>query len=141
MVETLHLTLKSIHIIAMVTWFAGLFYLPRLFVYHAMSDYEPSKDQFNIMQYKLFWYITTPGGVVTTITGLSMVNPVNLSKPWLQVKLFCVFLLWVFHISCGFFVKKFQVKNVKQSHVFFRFFNEFPTLVLIVVIFSIVFKY
>ena len=128
---------KALHLIAMVTWFAGLFYLPRLFVYHASCKDEISLQRFKIMEHRLFWYITTPGGIATVVFGL-MILPYNLSfylsAGWLHAKLFLVFLLILFHIHCGITLKHFKQDKNTRPEKFFRYYNEFPTIILIAVI-------
>lgn len=130
------LWIKSFHIIFMVTWFAGLFYLPRLFVYHAQSDDSISKERFKIMERKLFWGITTPGGVLTVLFGSLLISymPGVLSQGWFQVKLILVILLVIYHIYCGKLVKDFKLDRNTKSHVWYRFFNEAPVLALIAII-------
>lgn len=130
--------LKAWHLIAMVTWFAGLFYLPRLFVYHAMSDDQPSIDRFKIMERKLYYGITTPGGVLTLVFGIWMLIDYGWvafgDMLWLQVKLALIALLVVYHLYCGKLVADFQHDRNRRSHVWFRWFNELPVLALIAII-------
>jgi len=137
------LTLKAFHLIFMVTWFAGLFYLPRLFVYHAMNKNQETSDTFKIMERKLFWGITTPGGILTILTGLGLItyNPgYYLSSPWMWIKLFCVFMLIIFHIFCGYYYEQFKKDSNTHSHKFYRYFNEIPTVFLFVIIFMVTLK-
>ncbi len=131
------LWVKAFHIIFMVTWFAGLFYLPRLFVYHASSSDEVSNERFKIMERKLFWGITTPGGVLTVVFGLWLIHYLGsgvLSTLWMQAKLTLVLLLIVYHIWCGKLVADFGDDRNTRSHVWFRWFNEAPVLVLIAIV-------
>ena len=129
---------KALHLIFMVTWFAGLFYLPRLFVYHAMSDDQPSIDRFKIMERKLFYGITTPGGVLTILFGgcLLLTNGVSAyaGQIWLHVKFFLIFLLIIYHIYCWFLLQDFRHDKNKHSHVWYRWFNEIPVFLLIAII-------
>jgi putative membrane protein len=119
----------------MVTWFAGLFYLPRLFVYHAMSDDQPSIDRFKIMERKLFFGIMTPGMVLTLLFGLWMLFSGDyLSQLWLQIKLVLIAVLVVYHLYCGKLLIDFKHDRNTHSHVFYRWLNEFPVLILIAVI-------
>lgn len=136
------LWLKSLHIIFMVTWFAGLFYLPRLFVYHAMSSDDLSLARFQIMERKLYYGITYPGGILTTIFGLWVLSymPGLLTQRWMQLKLILVSILWVYHISCGYYMKKIWQDYACKSHVFFRFFNEVPVLFLFTIVALVVIK-
>jgi len=131
------LWIKSFHIIFMVTWFAGLFYLPRLFVYHAMCDDQISNERFKVMERKLFFGIMTPGGIITNALGLWMLIP-NWSAYtigyWMHLKLGLVCLLIIYHAWCGKIVKDFKHDRNTKSHVWFRWFNEAPVLALIVVV-------
>ncbi len=130
------LWIKAFHIIFMVTWFAGLFYLPRLFVYHAMSDDDASNERFKIMERKLFFGIMTPGGVITVALGLWLLalTPDFLQQGWMQAKLALVAILIVYHVYCGKLVKDFKQDRNRHSHVWYRWFNEFPVLILIAVV-------
>jgi putative membrane protein len=135
------LWLKALHIIFMVTWFAGLFYLPRLFVYHAMSDDQPSLDRFKIMERKLFFGIMTPGMVLTLVFGLwLMFSGDYIDQLWLQIKLGLIAVLVVYHIYCGKLLSDFKHDRNARSHVFYRWFNEFPVLILLAVVFLAVLR-
>ncbi|HQT81039.1 MAG: TIGR00701 family protein [Ferrovum sp. 37-45-19] len=135
------LTLKALHIILMVTWFAGLFYLPRLYVYHAMLDNDPQgHERFKIMERKLFWGIMTPGGILTVVTGLAMVFIYHDMGVWLHIKLSLVLLLIIYHIWCGKLLHDFKYNNNHHSHVWYRWFNEFPVIILIPVVFLVIYK-
>jgi len=135
------LTVKSLHIIFMVTWFAGLFYLPRLFVYHAMSEDRASIERFKLMERKLFWGIATPGGVLTIVFGLWLwFGWFRDAGLWLQAKNALVALLVVYHVWCGKLMLDFRRDRNTKSHVWFRWFNEFPTLVLFAAVLLVVFK-
>ncbi|MFA6179362.1 MAG: protoporphyrinogen oxidase HemJ [Methylophilaceae bacterium] len=128
------LWIKAWHIIFMVTWFAGLFYLPRLFVYHAMSDDAASKERFKIMERKLFYGIMTPGAVLTIIFGLWLMLGYGFSGGWLHAKLALVAGLVVYHIYCGKLVADFKHGRNQRSHVYYRWFNELPVLALIAIV-------
>ncbi len=135
------LWIKSLHIIFMVTWFAGLFYLPRLFVYHAMSDDEVSNERFKIMERKLFHGIMTPGAALTVLFGLWLVIAYGLglnSGGWFHAKMALVVLLIAYHIWCGKLLKDFKNDRNRRGHVFYRWFNEFPVLVLIAAVILVV---
>lgn len=134
------LTLKALHIIFMVTWFAGLFYLPRLFVYHAMSNDAPSIERFKVMERKLYFGIMTPGGLITLITGVWLWQGYGLSGGWIHLKVALVAILVVYHLWCGRIVKEFKEDKNARSHVWFRWFNEFPVLILVGVVFLVVLK-
>ena len=129
------LWLKALHLIFMVTWFAGLFYLPRLFVYHAMSDDQPSLDRFKIMERKLFFGIMTPGMILTLIFGIWMLFTRDFSSElWLQIKLGLIAVLVIYHLYCGKLVSDFKHDRNTRGHIFYRWFNEFPVLILVAII-------
>ena len=136
------LWIKSLHVIFMVTWFAGLFYLPRLFVYHAMAEDEISNERFKVMERKLFYGIMTPGGILTIVFGLIMLFgyawQAYSNMLWLHIKLALVLILVVYHIYCGKLLKDFKHDRNTKSHVFFRWFNEFPVLLLIAIIILVI---
>jgi putative membrane protein len=136
--------LKAWHLIGMVTWFAGLFYLPRLFVYHAMSEDEISNERFEVMERKLYYGITTPGGIFTLVFGLWMLHDYAWAawgdQLWLHIKLALIGLLVAYHLYCGKLVADFKHDRNTRSHVWFRWFNELPVLVLIAVVLLAVLK-
>lgn len=124
------LWLKSLHIIFMVTWFAGLFYLPRLFVYHALAEDEISKERFKLMERKLFFGIMTPGAVFTLVFGLWLWLGYGYSGLWLHIKLIIVALLLVYHGYCGKLLFDFKYDRNRHSHIYYRWLNEVPVLFL-----------
>ena len=128
------LWIKSFHIIFMVTWFAGLFYLPRLFVYHAMSDDQPSIDRFKIMERKLFYGIMTPGGVITLILGFWLWFGYGYAGGWLHAKTALVLILVGYHVWCWKLMIDFKHDRNTKTHVWYRWFNEAPVLLLIAII-------
>lgn len=136
------LWIKAFHLIAIICWFAGLFYLPRLFVYHAMSEDQASRARFKIMERKLYLGITYPSMLVTVALGfwlLSLNWDYYITQIWMHIKLTLVATLIIYHYICGHYVKRFAEDNCTKSHVYFRWFNEFPVIVLIsVVILAIV---
>lgn len=134
------LWVKSLHIIFMVTWFAGLFYLPRLFVYHAMAEDEVSRRRFQVMERKLFWGIMTPGGVLTVLFGLWLWFGWGFSGGWLHAKVALVAALVAYHVWCGRLMLDFRAGRNRRTHTWFRWFNELPTLVLVAAVFLVVFK-
>ena len=123
----------------MITWFAGLFYLPRLFVYHAMSNDQISLERFKVMERKLFWGIMTPGAILTIIFGILLIQFHQLLL-WLQLKIFIVGLLVLYHIWCGKIMYDFKNDRNNHSHIWYRVFNEIPVIMLIVIIYLVVFK-
>ena len=134
------LWLKSLHIIFMVTWFAGLFYLPRLFVYHAQAEDQISLERFCVMERKLFFGIMTPGGIVTIATGLWLWLGYGFSGSWLAAKLVLVLLVVAHHVWCYFALVAFRHGNNSRSHVFYRWMNEIPVLYLVAIVILVVVK-
>jgi len=135
------LWLKAFHVIAVVTWFAALFYLPRLFVYHAMAEDQVSKDRFKIMERKLYRGIMTPSMVVVIALGVWMItlnSGYYLSQGWMHAKLTLVAFLVGYHVMCGSLLKKFAQDINDKGHVFYRWFNEVPVLFLIAIIILVV---
>jgi len=133
----------SLHIICMVAWFAGLFYLPRLFVYHAASEDQISLDRFNVMEHKLFYFIMTPAAVLTTLFGfwlLALNLPYYEHANWMHAKLVLVLFLWIYHLYCGVLVHQFKHHRNRHSEKFYRIFNEVPTVLLIVIVILVVVK-
>ena len=130
---------KTLHIAFMVTWFAGLFYLPRLFVYHAMSNDKISHDRFVIMERKLFWGIMTPGAILTVIFGVLLLQYHEILL-WLEIKIYLVILLILYHVWCGKIMYDFKNERNLHSHVRLRVFNEVPVLGLFIIIYLVIFK-
>jgi putative membrane protein len=135
------LWVKSFHIIFMVTWFAGLFYLPRLFVYHAMASDAPSIERFKVMERKLYWGIMTPGAVLTIVFGVWLwLGWFRGSSSWLHAKIALVALLVGYHLWCGMLLRDFAAGRNAKSHLWLRWFNEFPVVVLIATVLLVVLK-
>ena len=137
------LWLKSFHIIFIVCWFSGLFYLPRLFVYHAMSEDQISKNRFVIMERKLFWGITTPSAAATMLSGACLLIAnwsYFMAWWWMYAKLSLVALLVVYQVYCWWYMMKLRVDSRFKTHVFFRFFNELPVFILAGIVILIVVK-
>jgi putative membrane protein len=137
------LIVKSLHIIAMVTWFAGLFYLPRLFVYHAMAspDDRVGIERFIVMEHKLYVGIMTPGAVMTVAFGLWLWLGYGITGGWLHAKLLLVALLIAFHVYLGKLMRDFRDGRNRHGHVFYRWLNEIPALpILIAIVFLVVMK-
>ena len=137
------LWIKSFHIIAMVTWFAGRFYLPRLFVYHAMSEDPISNQRFKVMERKLFYGIMTPGAVITIGLGVWLLVAgweAYMIGYWMHLKLALVLVLVAYHIWCGALVAQFKQDNNTRTHVWFRWFNEAPVVALIAIVILVVVK-
>lgn len=138
----MYLWIKAFHIIAVVTWFAALFYLPRLFVYHAQSEDSISRERFKIMERKLYRGIMTPSMVVAVGLGLALLwlQPAWLAQGWLHAKLTLVAALVVYHFVCASILKSFAADNNTRSHVFYRWFNEAPVFVLLGAVILVVVK-
>jgi len=134
------LWLKAFHIIFVVTWFAGLFYLPRLFVYHAMTSDAAGNERFKVMERKLYYGIMTPGGVLSLISGTWLWLAYGFGGGWLHAKLALVAVLVVYHVYCGKLMIDFKLDRNRYGHVFYRWLNEFPTLILIVSVILVVVK-
>ena len=138
------LWVKAIHVFGFVSWMAGMFYLPRLFVYHSMAEDAISIERFKVMERKLYNGIMMPSFILTTIMGLWMLHSyaweVYSSMYWLKTKLFLVAILIAYHFYCGHLVGVFAADKNDKSHVFFRWFNEFPVVFLISIIVLVVVK-
>lgn len=138
----LYLWIKALHIVSVVCWFAGLFYLPRLFVYHAQSEDSISRDRFVIMERKLYRFIMGPAMIAAFVFGIWMLilNPGWLSQGWMHAKLTLVILLTGYHHMCGANVKRFARGENTRSHTYFRWFNEAPVIVLLGIVILVVVK-
>ncbi|MFL9608651.1 protoporphyrinogen oxidase HemJ [Methylobacillus sp. Pita2] len=134
------LWIKAWHIVFMVTWFAGLFYLPRLFVYHAQTEDRTGSERFKIMERKLFFGIMTPGAVLTIAFGLWLWQGYGFSGGWLHAKLTLVALLVAYHVYCGKLLFDFKHDRNRHGHVFYRWLNELPVLLLAAVVILVVVK-
>lgn len=138
------LWVKAFHLIFIVTWFSAMFYLPRLFVYHALCEDEVGNSRFKIMERKLYRGIMTPSAILTLVFGLWLLSFYSLeqiaSMGWLHAKLTLVILLFAYHGVCGRMLKQFAADNNQRSHLFYRWFNEFPVLLLIAIIIMAVVK-
>ncbi|HEX5635873.1 MAG TPA: CopD family protein [Gammaproteobacteria bacterium] len=138
------LWVKAFHTIFMVTWFAGLFYLPRLFVYHAMSSDDISIERFKIMERKLFYGIMTPGALITLVLGLWMLFDYAWETwsqmLWLDIKLVLVVVLMIYHGWCWKLLQDFKHDRNRHSHVWYRWFNELPVLLLIAIVILVLVK-
>ncbi|MDA1107804.1 MAG: protoporphyrinogen oxidase HemJ [Proteobacteria bacterium] len=131
------LWVKALHIIFMVSWFAGLFYLPRLFVYHAQCEDTAGNERFKVMERKLFFFIT-PWAILTLLFGLWMLWDyawaLYSSQGWLHAKLFLVLLLIAYHLYCYKLMLDFKHERNRRSHVFYRWVNEAPVLLLFAIV-------
>lgn len=137
-----YLWIKAVHVIFMVTWFAGLFYLPRLYVYHAQPGNQASYELFKIMERRLF-AIMTIGAVITAVLGLWMIllnSSFLMSQGWFHAKLFFVLALVAYHVWCWKLMRDFRDDNNQHSEKWYRWFNEAPAISLIVVVILVILK-
>ena len=134
------LWIKALHIIAVICWMAGIFYLPRLFVYHAMSEDQVSKQRFCIMERKLYRGIMQPSMLASLVFGVWLWLGYGFAGNWLFAKLALVALLLAYHFWCGYMLKQFAQDQVDKSHVFFRLINELPVFLLIGIVILVVVK-
>jgi len=134
------LWIKAFHIIFVVTWFAALFYLPRLFVYHAMTTDREGIERFKVMERKLYRGIMTPSAVLATLLGLWLWLGYGFKGGWLHAKITIVLLLIGYHFWCGRLLHDFAADRNKRSHVWYRWFNEVPVVMLIAVVILVVVK-
>lgn len=133
----------AFHIIFMVAWFAGLFYLPRLFVYHTLSSDAPSIERFKIMEHRLYYAIMMPAALLATVFGLWLLNfnfSYYLHQDWMHLKLTLVAFLWAYHLYCGKLVRDFKMNRKLFSANFYRWFNEAPTVLLMAIVILAVVK-
>ena len=139
-----YLFFKSLHLIAVISWMAGLLYLPRIFVYHSQNNAQPIiSEVFKVMEKKLFYYIMTPAMILSWIFGLILIHEIGFDKlvqKWMILKLIFVVLLTLYHIYLGKILGQFKLDTNKHSHKFYRYINEVPTLLLILIIFVVIFK-
>ena len=138
-----YLLFKSIHLIAVISWMAGLLYLPRIFVYHSENNNEIVTSVFKTMERKLFYYIMTPAMVLSWLFGLLLISKVGfdqLGALWLQLKLIFVVILTFYHFYLGALLNKFKFDENNKSSKFYRYINEIPTLLLILIIIVVIFK-
>lgn len=134
---------KVVHIVSIISWFAMLFYLPRLFVYHSMEKKnEGFRNIVEVQEHKLYYYIGYPAMILTIISGVFLILSIPgimSSGGWLHAKLLLVLFLVIYHFLCGYYMKQFKIDNFK-NHNFFRFFNEVPTILLIVIVVLVVIR-
>ena len=139
----LYLLFKSLHLIAVISWMAGLLYLPRIFVYHSEASHESQKDIFKTMERKLYNYIMMPAMLLSWLFGVLLIHSLGFlifSELWMQIKTVLVLILTFYHFLLGKYLNDFAIENNKKSSKFFRIINEVPTIILIVVVFVVVFK-
>ncbi len=138
-----YLLFKSLHLIAVISWFAGLLYLPRIFVYHSEAEHESQRTVFKTMERKLYNYIMMPAMILSWLFGLLLIHSLGLtvfSQLWMQIKIVAVLLLTHYHFYLGKHLRLFANDNNTKKSKFFRIINEIPTILLIVIVFLVVFK-
>ena len=139
----IYLLFKSLHLIAVISWMAGLLYLPRIFVYHSENNHETTINVFKTMERKLYYYIMTPAMVLSWLFGFVLIHELGfkeLSSLWLKLKLILVVLLTLYHFYLGSLLNKFKFDQNEKTSKFYRFINEIPTLLLILIVFIVIFK-
>jgi len=139
-----YLLFKSLHLITVISWMAGLLYLPRIFVYHAENNNKPVVSEvFKVMEKKLFFYIMTPAMTLSWIFGLILIHEIGfqqLGQRWMILKIIFVVILTFYHFYLGRILRQFKADMNKHSHKYYRYINEIPTLLLILIIFVVIFK-
>ena len=139
----LYLLFKSLHLIAVVSWMAGLLYLPRIFVYHAEATHESQINTFKIMERKLYNYIMMPAMLLSWLFGVLLIHSLGFNifaEMWMQIKTISVIILTYYHFLLGKYLNDFAINDNKKSSKFYRVINEVPTIILIVVVFVVIFK-
>ena len=139
----LYLLFKSLHLIAVISWMAGLLYLPRIFVYHSEASHESQKDVFKTMERKLYNYIMMPAMLLSWLFGVLLIHSLGFTvfaELWMQIKTVAVLILTFYHFLLGKYLNDFAINSSKKTSKFFRIMNEVPTIILIVVVFVVVFK-
>ena len=138
-----YLFFKSLHLIAVISWMAGLLYLPRIFVYHSEAKHESQIEVFKTMERKLYNYIMMPAMILSWAFGALLIHSLGFSifsELWMQIKTFSILILTHYHFYLGKNLRLFAIDNNKKSSKFFRIINEIPTILLIVIVFTVVFK-
>ena len=138
-----YLLFKSLHLIAVISWMAGLLYLPRIFVYHSEAKHASQKEVFKIMERRLYNYIMMPAMLISWLFGILLLHNLGFSvlfELWMVIKVILVTILTYYHLTLGKYLNDFSIDNNQKSSKFFRIYNEIPTIILIVVIFVVVFK-
>ncbi len=139
-----YLLFKSLHLIAVISWMAGLLYLPRIFVYHAENNSETKTSEiFKVMEKKLFFYIMTPAMFISWLFGLLLIHSIGfeqLGQIWMILKIIFVLILTFYHFYLGNILNQFKLDKNQHSHKYYRYINEIPTLLLILIIFIVIFK-
>ena len=139
-----YLLFKSLHLIAVISWMAGLLYLPRIFVYHSQNNDKPLVSEvFKVMERKLFFYIMTPAMILSWIFGVILIHSIGfqqIGQTWMILKIILVIILTLYHFYLGKILAQFKIDQNIHSHKYYRIINEIPTLLLILIVFVVVFK-
>ena len=138
-----YLLFKSLHLIAVISWMAGLLYLPRIFVYHSEAEHDSQRKVFKVMERKLYNYIMMPAMLLSWLFGILLIHILGFgvfSELWMQIKTAAVVILTYYHFTLGKYLNDFALDNNQKTSKFFRIYNEIPTTILIVVIFVVIFK-
>ena len=138
-----YLLFKSLHLVAVISWMAGLLYLPRIFVYHTEADHTSQREVFKVMERKLYNYIMMPAMLLSWLFGILLIHNLGFSvflELWMQIKTLSVIILTYYHFTLGKYLNDFAIDKNQKTSKFFRIYNEIPTLILIVVIFVVIFK-
>jgi len=138
-----YLFFKSLHLIAVISWMAGLLYLPRIFVYHSEANHDSQKNVFKVMEKKLYNYIMMPAMLLSWLFGVALIHSLGFSvfaELWMQIKIVSVLILTHYHFTLGKYLRDFATDKNQKTSKFFRIYNEIPTIILIVVIFVVIFK-
>lgn len=138
-----YLLFKSLHLIAVISWMAGLLYLPRIFVYHTEANHESQKNIFKIMERKLYNYIMMPAMLLSWLFGVLLIYSIGFSvftELWMQIKTVSIIILTYYHFTLGRYLNDFAIDKSQKTSRFFRIYNEIPTIILIIVIFIVIFK-
>ena len=139
-----YLLFKSLHLISVISWMAGLLYLPRIFVYHAENSSEKKTSEiFKTMERKLFFYIMTPAMILSWIFGVILIHSIGfqqIGQTWMILKIIFVTILTLYHLYLGRILAQFKIDQNAHSHKFYRLINEIPTLLLILIVFVVIFK-
>ena len=139
-----YLLFKSLHLIAVISWMAGLLYLPRIFVYHAENNSDSKVSEvFKVMERKLYFYIMSPAMALSWLFGLLLIHSIGfqqLGQIWMLLKFLFVIILTLYHFYLGKLLNQFKIDSNRHSHKFYRYINEIPTILLILIIFVVIFK-
>ncbi len=138
-----YLLYKSLHLVAVISWMAGLLYLPRIYVYHAEAKHDTQKEIFKVMERKLYNYIMMPAMILSFLFGFLLIHSLGFlvfAELWMQIKTICLLILTYYHFYLGKHLRLFASNTNIKSPKFFRIINEIPTVLLIIIVFVVVFK-